>query len=430
MSTAAVIAPASSSPNLLKNEANGSSKTLLDALQSSNPQDSLKRIVFDSGVDANLREDALVELVKSLAENDVALLALFKALPAGLFAGLPRPRPAIIVKKVLEVVRFGVQANWVLLFADLVTWAERESRTVLARGLQSRLAEALLASGKTSEAIALAQTLSRTLSRIDDKLALLEVQLLEGQAWLGLGSYAKARASLTAARNTASLVAAAPASVARLEDLCGRLQMEENEPSLALASFIEALDTLVSARTRDPTKCTLALCLVLLAKIVAGEEDEVAETLRSKIAAPFAEAESVKVLVSLASAYSQRSLSDFQACLLKGQAALPDQFILKHLHSLYDRLLEGNLLKIVMPYSKVSISRIALSIGLSEALIESRLCTMILDGILPGGLIDQQTQTLVINPVLEESALLSDAQSIMKALSQAIDNLVDAKLEF
>lgn len=73
-----------------------------------------------------------------------------------------------------------------------------------------------------------------------------------------------------------------------------------------------------------------------------------------------------------------------------------DAIVQSHLASLYDNLLEKNLLHLVLPYSRVQISFIASKIGLSSHDIEVKLSQMILDKILRA-VIDHNSGCLLIH---------------------------------
>merc|ERR1712179_738506 len=75
-----------------------------------------------------------------------------------------------------------------------------------------------------------------------------------------------------------------------------------------------------------------------------------------------------------------RSLSDFQSALKTFKIQLEDDLIVsKHLDSLYNKMLEQNLCRIIEPYSKVQVDYVAGKIGLPKPEVEKKLSQMILD---------------------------------------------------
>lgn len=333
---------------------------------------------------------------------------------------LPRARPAHLVKKILEVMaeRFpSILDDQVNLVQGWLSWAKADNRAVLTRFLQGRLATLNFASHRFTDALAIIHPLAHELTRIDDKLSLLELQLLEGRVWMSLNNYSKARAAFTAARTTANLIAVPGGLQAALDLHTGKLYLEEGEPSLAFANFIEALDGFHT--DKQPNGAKQALQLMILSKIMSDSTSDIPEILKSKIAVNYVEA--TRDLVKISETYASRSLADYDA-LLKGLSI--DEFVLNHLRSLYQSLLRGNLMKLVTPYARIPIPYVAQRIGLDPAFIESTLCQMILDSTLHA-VIDQETNTLILLEEEKECFGLKAAISTVKSLDKAVDALYE-----
>ncbi len=67
----------------------------------------------------------------------------------------------------------------------------------------------------------------------------------------------------------------------------------------------------------------------------------------------------IEAMKAISQASKKRSLADFQAALKTYRRELEDDKIVKkHLHSLYQTMLEQNLCKIIEPYSKVQVRTI------------------------------------------------------------------------
>ena len=215
---------------------------------------------------------------------------------------LPRARPAHLVKKILEVMaeRFpSMLDDQVSLVQGWLSWAQADNRAVLTRFLQGRLANLSFASNRFTDALAIIHPLARELTKIDDKLSLLELQLLEGRVWMSLNNYSKARAAFTAARTTANLIAVPGGLQAALDLHTGKLYLEEGEPSLAFANFIEALDSFHT--DKQPIGAKQALQLMILSKIMSDSTSDIPELLKSKIAVNYADAaqDLVKIIRNL-----------------------------------------------------------------------------------------------------------------------------------
>ena len=82
----------------------------------------------------------------------------------------------------------------------------------------------------------------------------------------------------------------------------------------------------------------------------------------------------VDSMVAVAKAYKDRSLQGFQDALaLHKEQLVDDPIVDAHLSELYDTLLEGNLARLIEPFSCVEISHLAQLIKLPQALVLSKL---------------------------------------------------------
>ena len=83
---------------------------------------------------------------------------------------------------------------------------------------------------------------------------------------------------------------------------------------------------------------------------------------------------------AIAEASKKRSISIFNETLEKFEAELKkDAVVQNHLQTLYDNLLERNLVRIIEPYSRVQLSHVAETIALPYDIVEKKLSQIILD---------------------------------------------------
>ena len=79
-------------------------------------------------------------------------------------------------------------------------------------------------------------------------------------------------------------------------------------------------------------------------------------------------------MVAVAKAYKDRSLQGFQDALsLHKEQLVDDPVVHSHLSELYDTLLEGNLARLIEPFSCVEISHLAELIKLPQELVLNKL---------------------------------------------------------
>ena len=99
---------------------------------------------------------------------------------------------------------------------------------------------------------------------------------------------------------------------------------------------------------------------------------------------------------AVAEAYISRSIKDLERVLRDDREFLDnDPIVANHLGKLKDDLMEQNLFRLIEPYSRVEITRIAELIELPTLTVESKLSQMILDGKFEG-ILDQGSGCLVV----------------------------------
>ena len=96
-------------------------------------------------------------------------------------------------------------------------------------GTDCTLERSLIDSGNYREASALIETLLRELKRLDDKMILTEVHLLESRVNHATVNFPKARAALTSARTAANSIYCPPLLQASLDLQSGVLHAEEKD---------------------------------------------------------------------------------------------------------------------------------------------------------------------------------------------------------
>ena len=127
---------------------------------------------------------------------------------------------------------------------EQAAWARAEKRTFLRQRLDARLAGLLLRAGDVAGALRILSALASEVKRLDDKLLLVDVHLLESRAHRALRDLPKARATLTAARAAAASTYVPPAQQAELDAQSGTLHADERDYRTAFSYFYEAFDAL------------------------------------------------------------------------------------------------------------------------------------------------------------------------------------------
>lgn len=301
-----------------------------------------------------------------------------------------------------------------------IEWATSERRGFLRQNLETRLVTLYMAKQSYYDALTLINGLLRELKRLDDKLVLVEVQLLESRVYHALGNIAKARAALTSARTSAASVYTPPLLQANLDMQSGMLHAEDKDFNTAYSYFIEALD---GYHTQDEAqKATAALQYMLLCKVMLNQVDDVNNLMSSKQAQKYA-GQSLEAMKAIARAHSNRSLEEYERALASYKYELgSDAFIRNHLRRLYDAMLEQNLIKVIEPFSRVEIDHIAKMVGLDTQQVERKLSQMILDKVIIG-VLDQGAGCLIIYDETQRDEAYDSALATIDKLSNVVDVL-------
>ncbi|KAF8744410.1 PCI protein, partial [Rhizoctonia solani] len=286
--------------------------------------------------------------------------------------------------------------------SENIAWARAERRVFLRQNLEARLVGVYLDGEKYRPALALIESLLTELRRLDDKLVLAEVHLLESRVFRGIGNMPKSKAALTSARAAANAIYCPPHLQAQLDLQSGILHAEDKDYKTAYSYFFETFENLSS---RDDPKALTALKYMLLCKIMLNLPEDVTSLLSIKLALKFAQLRDVESMRAVALAHQNRNLAEFEAALRDYKQELSlDPTIRSHLAALYDTLLEQNLLRLIEPYACVQLEHIAQGVGQSRATVEKKLSQMILDKVFYG-VLDQGNGWLVVfdEPVVDET---------------------------
>jgi 26S proteasome regulatory subunit N6 len=114
-------------------------------------------------------------------------------------------------------------------------------------------------------AISLIDSLLTELKRLDDKMVLTEVHLLESRVYRGIGNFPKAKAALTSSRTAANSIYCPPHLQAQLDLQSGILHAEDKDYTTAYSYFFETFENLSS---QDDPEALGALKYMLLCKVM------------------------------------------------------------------------------------------------------------------------------------------------------------------
>uniref|UniRef100_A0A8C8JD82 PCI domain-containing protein n=1 Tax=Oncorhynchus tshawytscha TaxID=74940 RepID=A0A8C8JD82_ONCTS len=394
----------------------------------------VRRNIQDSDEESvRVKEQSILELGSLLAKTGQAA-ALFSAvviLPelGGLLKfvrpfliSISKAKAARLVRSLLDLFldMEAATGQEVDLCLECIEWAKVEKRTFLRQALEARLISLYFDTKRYQEALALGTQLLHELKKMDDKALLVEVQLQESKTYHALSNLPKARAALTSARTTANGIYCPPKLQAALDMMSGIVHAaSEKDWKTAYSYFFEAFEGYDSI---DHPKAITGLKYMLLCKIMLSLPEEVQSLISGKLALRHA-GRQTDALKCVAQASKNRSLADFEKALTEYKAELRDDPIIRtHLATLYDNLLEGNLIRVIEPFSRVQIEHISGLIKLSKADVERKLSQMILDKKFHG-ILDQGEGVLIIFDEPPVDKTYGAALETIQNMSKVVDSL-------
>lgn len=382
-------------------------------------------LLDDTSADADavkIKEQAVQPLCDLYVKqgNAEGLSKLLKEL-RGFFSSIPKAKTAKIVRSIID--NISKIPNSTQLQVDVckeqVEWAKTEKRTFLRQRIELRLSSLYLETREFTLALGLIGTLLTEVKRLDDKLLLVDIHLIESKVHHALRNLPKARAALTAARTAANAIYVPVPLQAEIDTQSGILHAEERDYKTAYSYFFEAFEQFGAF---DDKKAVSALKYMLMCKVMMNDAGEVASIISSKSGLKYA-GRQVDSMKAVAKAYQDRSLDEFQGLLHQFKDQLvEDPIVHTHLSELYDRLLEQNLLRLIEPFSRVEIAHIAKLIGLPLDTVERKLSQMILDKKFAGTL-DQGNGCLEVFEEAIPDKVYPQTLDIFESMGRVVDTL-------
>ncbi|XP_071696928.1 26S proteasome non-ATPase regulatory subunit 11 homolog [Rutidosis leptorrhynchoides] len=368
-----------------------------------------------------VKEQAIAKLTELLKEENRGddLHSLLTTLRP-FFSLIPKSKTAKIVRGIIDSISKipNTTSLQISLCKEMIDWARSEKRTFLRQRVEARLAALLTDCKEYSEALTILSGLVKEVRRLDDKLLLVDIHLLESKLHFSLRNILKAKAALTSARTTANAIYVPPGQQGTIDLQSGLIYAEEKDYKTAYSYFFEAFEAF---NALDDSRAVYSLKYMLLCKIMVNQGDDVAGIISSK-ALKFLGPE-LDAMKAVADAYAKRSLKLLETARQDFKVQLDEDLIVhRHLSSLYDTLLEQNLCRLIEPFSRVEIGHIASLIELPLEHVEKKLSQMILDKKFAGTL-DQGVGCLTIFEDPKTDAIFPATLDTVQNTGKVVDSL-------
>jgi len=398
-------------------------------LEDSNPMEAIKlfKVVIDQddpdGELYKIKENSVYKIgsIHAKLGKTENLKRLFEELNT-FFQTIPKARTAKIIRGLMDMAcqhspSVKLQAD---LCAEIIKWCQKEKRTFLQQRMKTRMAELQFKQGNYKESLKLIHRLIREVKKFDDKLLLVEIQLVESRVHLRLQNIPKSKGALTAARSTSNAVYCPPLLQAEIDLHTGTLNAEEKDYKTAFSYFYEAFEGYNTCNKPDDARSCLKY--MLLSKIMTNKLGDVYSIVNGKSGLKYAGIE-IDAMKCMADAYKKRSVEEFEKIYKKYYQQLAEDVIIKsHLSELKENLLEQNLIRIIEPFSKIEIAHVAKQIKLPLRDINQKLSEMILDKKLDG-ILDQGAGHLIVFENVDQDETYKTGLETVKELSHVVDRL-------
>ncbi|EJD53337.1 proteasome regulatory particle subunit [Auricularia subglabra TFB-10046 SS5] len=415
-----------------------SSSQLLEQAASADPRkaESLYRSILDASSNGSARADpdtadqhlkdqetALTRLAQLYRdEKNAQALADVVRKSRSFMSSTAKAKTARLIRSLLDLFS-GIPGSEQIqtdVILENIEWAKKEKRIFLKQSLETRLVALYLDSNSFKPALALVDSLLAELKRLDDKLILTEVHLLESRIYRGLGNMPKAKAALTSSRTAGNAIYCPPHLQAQLDLQSGVLHAEDKDYKTAYSYFFETFENMSS---HDDPQALNSLKYMLLCKIMLNLPEDVTSLLSIKLALRYAQLREVESMRAVARAHQNRNLAEFEKALRDYRDELSsDPTIRSHLAALYDTLLEQNLLRIVEPYSVVEVAFVAQSVRQDRQRVEAKLSQMILDKVFHG-VLDQGRGCLLVFDEPDQDVAYESAIQMLEQVGKVVDSL-------
>ncbi|CAD5126805.1 unnamed protein product [Dimorphilus gyrociliatus] len=291
----------------------------------------------------------------------------------------------------------------------LKKYLKKHKRKFICNEVKIKICELLMLNKNYRKCLRVTKKLVKKLKKIDDKIKLITLYVIESKVYYSIKNSSKAKSALTSARALA-LGLYNPKIMSEIDMRSGMYSCDDRSYLAATAYFLEALDISKDYKNNEYLKC---LSYLILCKIILKKFEEINGIFENKNYRICINEKIIEFMMKIKKSCENKNLKSFNELLSENYEIL-DDFLKKHLEYLYDLTLNANILKIVKPYSQLKIQFIADKLNFDKSLVENKLRLLILDGKIHGN-IDQSMEALIISENVKDENIV-EARQVDKLL--------------
>ncbi|KAH8739140.1 26S proteasome regulatory subunit Rpn6-like [Cryptosporidium ryanae] len=398
---------------------NASIKTLLEIIRSSNIDE------VEDGI--KLQEQSIyllgeIYVKRNMADELKKLIDIIKPI----IGNLPKARVAKIIRNLMDMMAKIPDTEKLQedLCLECIQWCVDEKRTFLRHRITARLAMVYLNASMFMKGLEHIENLIKEVKKVDDKILLVEIYLIESKLEYRIRNIPKSKAALTAARTNANSIHCPPLLQADIDLQSGIILADEGDYKTSFSYFYEAFEAFNIA---NDERALCSLKYMLLSKIMSQQTSNISSLLSGKNKIKFQNRE-IEALRMVASCYENRSLNMFEEVLEKYKDELTSDLVInKHISDLCENLMERNINRILEAYSHIEISKLSDFLRLPFERVYNKVIDMILNKKIHGN-IDQKTGILTLFDENSDSSFNSMVDNLILTFGN-LSNVVDLLYE-
>merc|ERR1712216_44980 len=199
-----------------------------------------------------------------------------------MFVDLPKAKTAKIVRSLIDMLSKidGSLSLQLELCKSYIEWCKEGKRSFLRQRIETRLSALYLEDQKFQESLELLSNLIREVKKMDDKLLLVEIFLIECRTHYAVENIPKSKAALTASKTNANAIHCPPLLQADIDQWSGIIAAREKDFRTAYSYFYEGFEAFNAADKGVKAKENMKY--MMLTKIMMNRPQETKAITNSK----------------------------------------------------------------------------------------------------------------------------------------------------